>query len=559
MIFELAQDFHDAAAAMPRGHPKQRMLELLEEAVRRDIHFIARHPTTMFQCMWNTCWWYDCPAAEKDYAGTDRHWSHSVEKFCHLLQRWRTEREHQNPGFQWLRSLRAPVIPIGSARRAALRGHDAPVSCVEFSRDGRQLVTGSQDDTVRVWDIETLRQVHCLREHSSDVVDVSFSPDGTRIASAGRDQTVRIWDAGTGLQLTCLLGHEAWLTTVEFSPDGRRIASGSEDKTVRIWDPLSGRQLFCLRHQAKILSVAYSPDGRRILSTSDDGALRIWNSENGIQVLSTHHGPYLRCAVFSPDGREFASATWDSISLCDSETGEVRRTLPNRWVECLSYSPDGHRIVAGTYCQPSALHATLHIWDIPTGGELRIVHGIQAPVWCVAYSPNGTLIATAAGAYSTGAEDWAAIWLWDARLSADVPIMKGHAARIRGIFFSLDGERIATDGHDKTIREWDCASGTEILCYRGEERTHFPTDKFARVVVSQGCLEAKTSFADDSRQGRHPGYETVVYSTTSARPLVWFPIGFEQVGLHPSGRILVGSAHCHLYIFRVEGRLPVGE
>ena len=61
MIFELVQDFHDTVAAMPREHPKHRMLELLEEAIRRDIHFVAHHPTTLFQCMWNTCWWYDCP------------------------------------------------------------------------------------------------------------------------------------------------------------------------------------------------------------------------------------------------------------------------------------------------------------------------------------------------------------------------------------------------------------------------------------------------------------------------------------------------------------------
>lgn len=73
MIFDLAQDFHDALAAIPRRqgsggqvpqeHPKLRILELLQEAIRRDIHFIDRHPTTLFQCMWNSCWWYDCPEA----------------------------------------------------------------------------------------------------------------------------------------------------------------------------------------------------------------------------------------------------------------------------------------------------------------------------------------------------------------------------------------------------------------------------------------------------------------------------------------------------------------
>ena len=59
MIFELAKDFSASVAAMPAGHPKRRMLELLEEAIHRDIHFITRHPMTLFQCVCNTCWWYD--------------------------------------------------------------------------------------------------------------------------------------------------------------------------------------------------------------------------------------------------------------------------------------------------------------------------------------------------------------------------------------------------------------------------------------------------------------------------------------------------------------------
>lgn len=65
MIFDLGKDFSNVLAVMPREHPKHRMLELLEEAIRRDIHFIARHPTTLFQCMWNTCWWYDCPESPR--------------------------------------------------------------------------------------------------------------------------------------------------------------------------------------------------------------------------------------------------------------------------------------------------------------------------------------------------------------------------------------------------------------------------------------------------------------------------------------------------------------
>ena len=63
MIFDLIKDFTDLLDAIPEEHPQRRILKLLDEAIRRDVHFIDRHPTTFFQCMWNTCWWYDCPEA----------------------------------------------------------------------------------------------------------------------------------------------------------------------------------------------------------------------------------------------------------------------------------------------------------------------------------------------------------------------------------------------------------------------------------------------------------------------------------------------------------------
>ncbi len=75
MIFDLAEDFAAALDALPEAHPKHRMLRLFDEAIRRDIHFIDRHPTTLFQCMWNTCWWYDCPEAPEHYEEPEGGWA----------------------------------------------------------------------------------------------------------------------------------------------------------------------------------------------------------------------------------------------------------------------------------------------------------------------------------------------------------------------------------------------------------------------------------------------------------------------------------------------------
>src|SRR3954467_9993709 len=100
MIFELVHDFADVLEAMPESHPRRRILALLDEALRRDVHFIDRHPTTLFQCLWNTCWWYDTPEAAEHYdpqsvspQGTLPPWQCPGEKVSALAERWRAGRD----------------------------------------------------------------------------------------------------------------------------------------------------------------------------------------------------------------------------------------------------------------------------------------------------------------------------------------------------------------------------------------------------------------------------------------------------------------------------------
>ncbi|KIN99085.1 hypothetical protein M404DRAFT_155993, partial [Pisolithus tinctorius Marx 270] len=116
------------------------------------------------------------------------------------------------------------------AVQLALQGHTGVVASVAFSPDGSRIVSGSEDNTVRVWDAKTVQLV--LQGHTEEVTSVAFSPDGNRIASSSWDNTVRVWDAKSGDQIGCpLTGHTDYVTSVAFSPDGNRIVSGSRDNT----------------------------------------------------------------------------------------------------------------------------------------------------------------------------------------------------------------------------------------------------------------------------------------------------------------------------------------
>src|SRR5687768_9411490 len=126
MIFEVVRDFSAVLDVMPSGHPRHRILKLLDEAIRRDVHFIDRHPTTLFQCMWNTCWWYDCPEATQHYVKPEGGWRETLpwgragEKLHQLLECWREQKEQATSGFFWLRSLRPPPVHLGTSQQQVL-------------------------------------------------------------------------------------------------------------------------------------------------------------------------------------------------------------------------------------------------------------------------------------------------------------------------------------------------------------------------------------------------------------------------------------------------------
>jgi WD40 repeat protein len=133
---------------------------------------------------------------------------------------------------------------------AELKGHEGTVESVAFSPDGGRILTGSTDNTARLWDAKTGAELMRVKGPAEAIASVAFSPEGARFITGsgtvlGRpgDNTARLWDAKTGVELAELKGHKARVLSIAFSPDGARVITGSWDNTVRLWDIKSGQAL----------------------------------------------------------------------------------------------------------------------------------------------------------------------------------------------------------------------------------------------------------------------------------------------------------------------------
>ncbi len=157
------------------------------------------------------------------------------------------------------------------------KGHAEAVETVAIAGNGQFIISGSQDKTLRLWEISTGRCTHIFRGHSGYITDVALSPDGQFAVSASRDHTLRVWRIASGMCLRILRGHDAYVSSVAVTADGRFAVSGSWDRTVRLWKLDSGECLRVFeRHEGQVEAIAVTPDGHFVVSGGRDATLRVW-------------------------------------------------------------------------------------------------------------------------------------------------------------------------------------------------------------------------------------------------------------------------------------------
>ncbi len=263
-----------------------------------------------------------------------------------------------------------------------------------WSPDGQRITSGSDDNSVRVWDATTGDHA-LLFLHLAPVLTVAWPFSGNLLASGGFDNTVRVWDVTADKLVYTYRGHTDVVTCVAWSPKKQRIASGAGrgDKTVQVWDAPGGGNLFTYRgHADTVGSVAWSPDGTLIVSGGWDNTVQVWKAATGDHIaMYSGHSHSVYSVAWSPDGQYIASGSVDNtVQVWAAMTGTHVFTYRGHSdiVESVAWSPNGQRIASGS------ADKTAQVWDAITGGNRVTYRGHTDVVTSVAWSPNGLDIAS---------------------------------------------------------------------------------------------------------------------------------------------------------------------
>ena len=343
-----------------------------------------------------------------------------------------------------------------------LEGHAEPVNFAMFSGDGRNVVTASNDRTARVWDARTGKQKAVLRGHTGRVLTAVFSPDGARVLTASADGSALLWsvEPQADTSIVVLKGHDEGVRTAAFSRDRRLVVTGAENGSAILWDAQTGMRRAVLRsHTARVSSVMFSPDGEYVVTASDDGTARISNTQTGneLAVLREHNGP-VRSAVFSPDGLLVATAS-DMPRLWNAKAGDIVKRLVGHQGEVLAaaFSADSKRVVT------FGVDRTFRTWDVQTGKE--VARSTQSGEDHVAGTHRIAIRPDGEEAVTVGGDDTPR--LWSVKSGRLLAVLEGHQGSAYGVDYSPDGKRIATASSDSTVRIWDADSREAVAVLEG--------------------------------------------------------------------------------------------
>ncbi|HYT95537.1 MAG TPA: WD40 repeat domain-containing protein, partial [Gemmataceae bacterium] len=410
----------------------------------------------------------------------------------------------------------------GSPTSSVLTGHQQGVHALAFSPDGQRLASGSEDTSIRIWDVKTGREQFALRGHGEPVLRVAFGRDGRQLVSAaglvvGFAGEVKLWNATGGPEARTAFGPDGEISLCValssvaqqyvglhgklgegIGPPKLELSSWSLDDHRLVWS-----RPFNVEEDAPLLG--FSPDGTRLVGSSRKG-IKILDARTGKveRFVPQERDQRARSGLPEPvamstDSRLLATA-WVReeprpgkpgpeqqppkqelfVELWEADTGKplgrLSTVLPpgdpgTTVVTALAFRPDGKQlattvaILGGGLVKTLVLDGELQFWDI-AARALTARHPTTHTLFGIAYSADGRLLAASGGTLSEGR----AI-LCETAKGRELLKLRGHGKDVNAVAFSPDGSRLVTGAGDGTLIFWETATGQEVLTLRGHRRS----------------------------------------------------------------------------------------
>ncbi|KAJ5609831.1 hypothetical protein N7528_009097 [Penicillium herquei] len=455
-----------------------------------------------------------------------------------------------------------------------LEGHHGTISSLVFSHDSGLIVSGSRDDSIKIWDTMSGRCLQTLTDHTDMVLSVALSHDSSLLASRSQDGTIKIWNTECGKCLKTLMESQS-VRQVVFSHDSKLLASTS-DHVIKFWDPASGQCVWKTpESNGYVEALTFSHDSELFASCSENTVM-IWDTRRGdcLKTLQGHEWG-VRSVIFSHDSKFLVSGSWDStIKIWNTDSGECLKTLVNDSDRIAIVLSHDSKILA------SSLSREIKLWDVPSGQCLRILkehRGIEA----VTFSHDSRLLASGSGdgtikiwnpnrlhdsqvtanndhekevncvAFSrdcklllSGSDDLTIkIWnlnerpleIWDIDTGRVFQRLKGHTRAVDSGVFSHDSRLFASTSYDDTIKIWDIQSGQCLQTLKNPYHRSFRALEFdatnSCLITNAGTL--KLSLASNAEiPNAEPevpvfkGYAlspNLTYVTWNSESVLWLP------------------------------------
>ncbi len=452
-------------------------------------------------------------------------------------------------------------------------GHTDGVNSVAFSANGKRIVSGSSDKTVKVWDADKGQEVFTLMGHTDKVRSVAYSADGKRIVSGSVDKTVKVWDAVKGKEIFTLKGHTGGVSSVAFSVDGKRIVSGSgrgalneqehpAQGEVKVWDADKGKEIRTLdRFSNGVASMALSTDGKRIVTGNDfgKGMVTVRNVDTGQEVLTLKgHKAGVTSVAFSADGQRIVSGSWDgTVKVWDTDKVQEILSLEGhtRTVTSVAFSADGKRIVSGS------LDGTIKVWDTDKGQEMFTLIGHTGLVTCVAFSADDrSIVSSSDGLHAQGRPLPGEVKVWDADKGQEVLTLRDSDGAT-SVAYSADGKRIVSGDWKRSIKVWDVEKRQLLLTLKEghtEQITSLAISADGKRIVS-GSID-RTVKVWDAEKGKevftlkgHTGWVLSVAFSVDGKRIVSGSGGFDVPSQPAKGEVKVWDADTGQEIITLKG------